>query len=433
MKHKSIFTLLLSLFLFEIIFSACPDNAIEIAPKDKPYFARAAVQHNDSLIVVSGNDDLRYNSGSILSLDLKLIDNKLQNFQDKNLDLKKRVIKGSEVVKSFKNLDSFGGQPTFFPNTDTLLIATRSENKITQFELKNQQLKPGMSLLSAFRDPYYVQTFEHEGQKMALIASRTSPQLQIVKLANGKINFTSNKISLANLDLHKSNIKDSCNKNKDASKKILAIRGIKIVTPASANSEDPILFILLDVFGSKETKYVKSEKALIIWLTLDSEVLNGKLKKENIKKFDFTKEGLGTHCKDLSLAPNSSMMYVVLHKPDSIVGIDYKTFDTGQQRRVISGVSTCEEPKTILADQDSVFVTCFNDSAVVAYDRFSLEETHINRFFGRGPFLLSADSRDSATNRLYVTYFESSSVGLFTKTLVPLGQIFSQQTAKKGE
>jgi len=367
----------------------------EETPLDRSFFPTGLSQSPDGqyLFVPSSNFSLRFNHGAMLSIDLAKVDSDLAQGQTE-LD--------ASIIKSAIKMPSFSTQPLML-NGDSLLVCLRAQSKLISIPFMNGDLFSRAQEIALAFPPYYLESYlKKDGGTVVFAAGLDSDSISIIDAPSLNIRES---VSLGSLVVEES----ATGKKKNSGK--LRIRGIKISSqPAPL---PPLLFVGCEFFPADSLHAINARSSRLVWMPIKED---GSLDLSQMKQVEFLKKPMGREIHGFDFWTADQEVFVLLHRPDSLVRFNFKD-------EVLMGVNaTCEYPIDIKVSDKLVYVACFAE-AVTAYDRFSLAEQHLNRHFGRGPIKLLFDNRPNI-DRLYVSYFGDSSIGIFTPQLEPIGRLF---------
>jgi|GEM_PF-1340645 len=362
-------------------------------PLDTPTFPTGLAVHPDGdfLAVVSSNFDGRYNRGALLLAPLDDVRIAAANATE--------MVRLDNTFKSAAFVPTFGHQPVFSPNGDRLVLATREANLLVEIGVDDD-----LTITCPVRDGE--ETPDCETTPFALSLPANDPYDLVVTSQSdtevrGVVSF------LEHHEVMPFIIRD----DEDGDRRFRIdtarivdlgedVAGVQAMTLLPGTS-----FVVLAV-----ERFLSDSSTLrgIELIAYDlNEGANAALHRLDVD-IDTGVFGVRT----LVASPDGGSLFMLTQLPDGLLRFDVD--DGAIPTLTFSGqMETCSSPSRLLqhtleagnGDQvERLFLTCFDDDAVLLIEPHSLSVTDEVRFLGDGPFGMALDvSGDEPL--LFVSYF----------------------------
>ncbi|MDA0712887.1 MAG: hypothetical protein O2897_02745 [bacterium] len=437
--------LLLNLIFF---LAACPSPLdLENPPADRPYYPASLAQTADNkLLIISYNQDQRYNGGSLISLNLKdLTPDKLNP---------KVFTSGTGLIDSVFFIPSLSMAPTL-DSAGNLLLLSRSKSqllkldKVGDFWSCNSGATAGNvadcrtgSIFEQlpYGDPYYlVQVEDSTNQTKLLVGYLKDPTSEkIDEIVDsplkdvGEIQFLTLEKTGDKKTVSKSYFLDDMlpkiEKENESKifRKITRLGGMKILEGK---------WVILAATAPVNSNLKK--ESFLVWFKKDA------LGKDSLEANSFNiTELLQTHSVEAIEAftdGNIYHVYLTTSRPSRLIKIDMQVNVDNLKPLFQKSVPICDGPidMKISITNKTLLLACSKNSEIIAFDSQTLELSGKDNLggkpFGQGPVSILFDN--STSSRAYVAYSVDGSIGVFdvvdegSNRIKPMGSIFQAAPA----
>ncbi|MCP4501595.1 MAG: hypothetical protein GY822_16680 [Deltaproteobacteria bacterium] len=420
---RRFFIQVLSLVVMVASFGCAQSLIGENPPTDNPVFPTGVAVHPNGgyLAVVSSNFDGRFNRGALLLAPLEEIHNVLADVTDG------QPIHIDNPFSAAAYIPTFGHFPVFTPNGERMILATRKENLLLDVGVEESgdnllfdcPTKEGENVPDCESAPYALSLPGNDPYDLILTSQSESEIRGVVSfLAHHEVMPFTIALDRDGDDRFKIDSSNIVDLGED-------VLGVQAMLKLPGTS-----FVVLAV-----------ERTLIENTTLRAiELVAFDLERGAQAPLAVTElDGLvGVQgIRSMAISPDSNSLLVLTRYPDGIVRFDIGDESTPQL--TFSGqMETCSSPSRLLPSRltrgngsvvDRIFLTCFDDDAVVVIEPNALTVTDEVRFLGEGPFGLAIDQSGDIP-LLFVSYFTNHRIGIFhllddegEARLLPKGEI----------
>jgi hypothetical protein len=387
-------------------------------PLDRLHFPTGVTLHPDGrhIAVVSSNFDLGFSRGALFMVDLDLV--------DERLGVPGRVVNlVDDVFNQVVVIPPFGNEPVFARGGDFLLLSARGENILLEIPLSLDEgrvdfgcrfseelgaplcgLAPS-SLQVPGNDPFLVVVIaESEQRVIGLITTLSSPQIFYFRL-----NFERTDDQRLTLDNRSFSLDEEGYTLEGIPRGVrgLALRPRVGEIPSHA-------FVAVE-----RTAPGRLGRAIdLVWFDAQEG------RRQGLRSLDLTALTGSIEVRDVAISPGGDAVFVLLRNPDALVRVELENDEGGVSARLGGITSTCFQPVDLATARlspagadafERVYVGCFDNDTVLAYETRTLFETETLRNMGRGPYSLSVDPGHEPP-RLYVSFFLDDTVGVVDLT-----------------
>ena len=371
---------------------ACPGPLkYEAPPENQFYYPQSMVQSGDRLLVVSSNRNQRYDSGSIISIDLTKVDSQLN----------KSVIKTPDVVDHFMAVSSFSLSPLIVANQ--ILLLSQEKHELISVPWNYNQLGTPIRTKLAWRNPYYLQEnivgYVHDPIRERI--DLTSPQIKF-----GELQFDQETIHIEKW--LKDDEKPSTDKNmypSDTTDNSVIRRFSHIGNMRIIGSH---LLLAVDAPLSYTNLSYTQTASHLLWIPMAD--LNNNTKPEQVALTPLL-DG-ATSIASFDLSSDTKEIFVITTATAMLAKIDLDQDKLSFRQ----AVSICDRPTAIRIspDNQTVLVACGSDSQIEAYNTLNLAFVGSEKpAKALSPAQILFDNRNNFKNRFYVSYLDSGTIGVF--------------------
>lgn len=427
------------LLLLALLGPGCAREVIgEPPPLDRPHYPVGLALHPEGrwLAVTASNFDLEYSHGALLLADLERVDAALAGAEAGT----RIVIPGADTYVAGAQVPAFGNRPAFAFEGDSILLTTRSENRIVELGVEGADTDeptlecdtvgednvprctsaPSALQLSG-NDPFELVVFTDRDPQRAVVSGLGASSIFFIRFErdiNDAFSFRVNRPLVLD-DLAPDG-------------EIIGVRGLAL-RPEGNGLGSPRIFATLE----RTTNGLRGRAADLIWFDPSA---GGPA--ATVSRLSLTAASGGLETRAAAVSPTGDAVFVLMRDPDALVRIDLFSAGGGFSPRPGGVTSTCFAPTQLAVaaiptaggeTRERVLVTCYDNETVLAYDSLTLSETDAVRFFGRGPYDVLVDTA-AETPRAYVSFFQDDSIGILDLVddagdarLVPRGRIGEQR------
>lgn len=393
-------------------------------PLDDLYYPTGVAAHGDFAYVVNANTDLRYNSATVVTVDLNQV--------DINSEFNQQAI----IKDSTQRIESYGAVPVLNANADRMFIASRQNNVLFSFDVNGGSVKCGETGRNRFTSCDDAHVFQLSGKVFSdeLTDNDTSQPFVGATAAPlpglpGEYLFLThlNAGAISVYDITKNSL---TNPTGFTAVSLLgkdrlgaAVNGTSAIGVAQGPGRRPTIYA-----GANRVLSVKPPGAASTLFFFDPRLAFDE--HADAGTLPLARYLGGTTAsidvKYIVASPDGSRTYFLTKEPNTLVELDSSLDENGHAKNTFVHVVALERsPGTMIYvrmpdGRDRIYVSCFGDGSILVYDAASLAMIHKisvkdTPHLERGPYSLAVAYQQRGPLVL-AAYFNDDALMLFDPT-----------------